>query len=99
VVPALPPGVNEAKDAKDLVAFVNVIGSRAIVRLLDQDKILAEGACRPADDSVILYSDVCDLPLTNLGRAHPDKLQVIFVDESARRVAMTYRVEWAEPRP
>ena len=96
VFPAIPPGV---KDAKVLVAFLNVIGSRAAVRLLDGDKVVAEGACQPADESVTLFSDVCDLPVTNLGKAHPDKLQVIFVDQSAQRVEIPYRIEWAEPQP
>ena len=94
LAPAIPPGVT---DANVLVAFVNVGASPASVSLFERNKMVADGECQPADET--LFTGVCDLPLTNLGKAHPDKLQVIFVDQSGQRVEVPYRIDWSEPKP
>lgn len=97
LVPAIPPGAT-ARDV--LVAFVNVTGSPAAAHLYDKDKIVAEGECaKPVSNDVILYSDVCKLLLEQLGTARPDRLQVKFFDQTAKRAEVAYQLVWPEPGP
>jgi hypothetical protein len=63
IVPAIPPG---AADRRQLVAYLNLVGSRATVRLLGPSGLLVEGPCQPVSDAVAtFYSDVCALPLAD----------------------------------
>ncbi len=82
LVAVMPPGA-VAEDV--LVVYVNAVGSRAGMRLLDKDgKSLATGTCAPAArDSTIAFTEICEIPLAGLKTTASARLQTTLVGGDA----------------
>jgi hypothetical protein len=97
IVPATPPG---AAPGDVLIAFVNVTGSPAVMRLFESNKIIAETDCvAPLNDALVLYSNSCQLQLAGLGKIHPDRFEIKFFEKSAKTAEVSYKLEWPETAP
>lgn len=78
LVAAIPPG---AKDADTLIVFVNAVGSRASVSLINEKSTaIASVNCRRSLDTVVAYTDVCEIPISAISKDTPTvslRLQIL----------------------
>ena len=96
LVPAIPPG---AQDRDTLVVFVNSVGSRASAELVGPDgKTIATGRCMlPTQDSTLLYSEVCEVPLGKAAAARRTKLRLGMIGSDAKRISLAFDVALPTP--
>jgi hypothetical protein len=95
LIAAIPPG---AVDQNVLVLYLNAVGNRTAVRLLDREgKSIASASCVVASrDNLVSYTEICELPLAGVNRAQAAKLQFTLIGAGAAKTPITADIELPE---